>query len=122
MLRSLHLPLPRMIRFRRLESLSYQELEDAVLDSCRVERQWMRWREPGLTLSVMDEHFYIRLLDFLDDRWIISAPSGGPPTIWDARENPPKLYERMLPFRGAVWGTTAAANPHQGGTIIALRE
>ena len=125
LLRNLCLPLPRVLRSRRLESLSHPELEEAVLDSCRVEHQWLKRRGVSLTASTMCGNFNIRFLNFLHDRWVLSIPNEGPPTIWDTRENPPKLCdpklcERVLPsFRGFA---LAAVDPHQGDTIIAVRE
>ena len=120
LLRNLCLPLPRILRSRCLESLSCPELEEAVLDSCRVENQWLKRREVGLTTSTIWGNFNIRFLNFLHDRWVLSIPNKGPPTIWDTRESPPKLCKRVLPsFRGF---TLAAVDPHQGDTIIAVWE
>lgn len=41
----------------------------------------------------MGEHSSICLLGFLDDRWVISIPTTGPPTIWDTQGDPPTLYK-----------------------------
>ena len=86
--------------------------------SWMAELRWLERREPGLVLS---ERSSVRLLDFLDDRWIISIPPSGPPTIWDTREEPPKLREpTSRSFWDAIWSATVAVDPHQGDIVIGL--
>ena len=88
-----------------------------------VEHQWLKRREHTLTLYAIFEHSWTRLLDFLDDRWVIHIPTLGLPTIWDTRENPPKLLE--LPsryFLDGSWDATTAVDPRQGDIIIGLQK
>ncbi|KAF9649209.1 hypothetical protein BDM02DRAFT_1948733 [Thelephora ganbajun] len=120
----LRLPLPRTLRSRHLDSLSYPELENAVLHSCMVEHWWLKERKAVFTLPAMNSSY--RLLDFLDDRWVISIPVNGSPVIWDTREIPPKLYQlcesTSHAFRTETSGATVAVDPHQGDIIIGLRK
>ena len=119
LLRHLRPPLPRTLKSRHLDSLSYPELEEAVLHSRRVEQQWLKRRQHSWTFCVMRGHAWTRRLDFLDDRWIIYIPTQGPPTIWDTRENPPKSFElTACPFLGVTWDATAVVDPHRGDVII----
>jgi len=91
-----------------------------VLHSCAVGRQWLKWRGPGLTLLASVR---LRLLGFLDDRWVISIPALGPPTIWDTQENPPKLWETMLyDFQDETLDATVAVDPHKGDIVMGLRK
>lgn len=87
-----------------------------------AERQWLKRRYPSLILFAGDKHSRVRLLDILDDRWVIIIPEKHPPAIWDTRENPPKSYklsESMLhAFQGETIDTAAAIDPHQGDIII----
>ena len=106
-----------------MDSLSYPELEEAVLHSCMVEHQWLKKREHVLTLPAVNEHPSIRFLDFLDDRWVVSVPAKGPPAIWDTRENPPKLLESPShSFHDEIRGAVVTVDPHQGNIIIGLRQ
>ena len=123
LLRNLRLPLSRTLRSCRLDSLSYPELEEAVLDSYRVEHRWLKRREPSLTLPAVGRQFNIRLLEFLDDRWIVSIPTIGSLTIWDIQESPPKLCESASRFPGGeIRGATVVVDPDQGDIIIGLRK
>lgn len=121
LLRGLCLPQPRTLRSRPLESLSYPELEKAVLHSCAVEKQWLRRRGPGLPLSAMCEGTTVRFLGFLDDRWVISVPSIGPPAIWDTRESPPKLCESTSRlFLREIRTASVVVDPSQDDIVIGL--
>ena len=95
-----------------------------MLDSCRVERQWLKQREPDPTLPAMGRQSGIRfrvLLEFLDDRWIVSIPTIGPPTIMDTREHPPKSYELMPQSSlDETQEATAVVDLDQGDIIIVL--
>lgn len=98
-----------------------------MLHSYAVERQWLKRRGPGLTLLAMDEalgmHLRLRLLGFLDDRWVVSIPAKGPPTIWDTQENPPKLWEpTSYPFQDETMDAAVAVDPHKGDIIVGLRK
>ena len=123
-LRNLRPPLPRALRSRNLDDLSYPELEKAVFRSNMAERQRLKWWKAKVKLSTTDVRPSI-LLGFLDDRWIISVPETGPPTIWDAQEDLPVLYK--LPesashfFQDETFAAKAVVDPHQGDIIIALR-
>ena len=91
-----------------------------MLHSCAVEYRWLKWRGPGLTLLASTR---LRLLDFLDDRWVVSIPAKGPPTIWDTQENPPTLWEpTSYPFRDEILEATAAVDPQKGDIIMGLRK
>ena len=90
-----------------------------MLDSCAVGHRWLKWRGPGLTILTSTR---LRLLSFLDDRWIVSIPMKGPPTIWDTQENPPKLWETSYNFQDTVLAATAAVDPHTGDIIVGLRK
>ena len=119
LLRRLRPPLPRTLRSRHLDSLSYPELEEAVLHSCMVEHQWMKWREHSLTLCAMPEYDWIQLLNTLDDRWVIYISTCGPPIIWDTLEDPPKSFELTShSFLDETWNATAAVDLYQGDIII----
>lgn len=123
LLRDLHLPLPRTLRSRRLDSLSYLELKEAVLNSCRVEDQWLKRRDPRVIPRTMFEYADTILLDFLDDRWIISIPKSGQTIIRDAQENPPKLCKWTSNIlRGGTQNAVATVDPHQGDIIIVAWE
>jgi hypothetical protein len=88
-----------------------------------AEHRWMKRREPGLTLSATGGRRDIHLLDFLDDRWVISIPVNGPLSIWDTRESPPKLCElASYSFQRQAFSAAVAVDPHQGDIIIGLRE
>ena len=91
-----------------------------MLDSCRVERRWLKRREPGLLLFAMEEGSSIRLLDFLDDRWIVSIPSNGPPIIWDTHKNTPSLCVPMSHSYETL-DAAVAVDPLQGDVVIVLR-
>ena len=120
LLHDLRPPLPRTLRSRRLENVSYSELEDAVLRSHVVEHQWLKQRKPSSTLSLVEDS-NICHLDILDDRWIICIPSGGPLMIWDTQENSPKLCE-LTPNPFYRTGNAAVAvDPHQGDIVIVLQ-
>lgn len=94
-----------------------------MLDSCKVEDQWLKRRDPRVILRTRSRHAGIVLLDFMDDRWIISIPQSGPPIIWDAREDPPKLCKWTSNFlRGGTKNALVTVDPHQGDMIIAAWE
>ena len=119
-LRDLQPPLPRALRSRSPDSLSYHELEKAVLHSCAAECRWLKWRGPGLTLLASVR---LRLLGFLDDRWVISIPATGLPTIWDTQEDPPRLWETTFyHFQDDILGATVAVDPYKGDIIMGLRK
>ena len=124
-LRDLPLPLPRALRSCNLDNLSYPELEKVVLDSRVAEHRWLKPRGASLTLLSVNKHSKIHLLDFLDDRWVISVLSTGP-TIWDTREHPPKLCKLSVSAPHAFWDpivdAVAGVDPHQGDVIIGLRK
>jgi len=126
LLRDLQPPLPRALRSRCPDSLPYDELEKVVLRSFVVERQWLERRGPSLTLLAMDEapdHIRLRFLGFLDDRWVVSIPTKGSPTIWDTQENPPKLWEpTSYPFQDETMDAAVAVDPHNGDIIMGLRK
>ena len=95
--------------------------------SYTAENQWLKRREAGLTLPRMNDHTIpIYLLDFLDDRWIISIPARGLPAIWDTHENPPKLCKLHESasgfFQAGTIDVEAAVDPHQGDVVIWLRK
>ena len=73
----------------------------------------------------MDEHSSINLLGFLDDRWVISIPTTGPPTIWDTQRDPVTLYKLSESashfFQDETSNATAVIDPHQGDIVIGLR-
>jgi len=90
-----------------------------------AEFQRLKWWKAKVKLSATNVRSYIPLLEFLNDRWVISVPEIGPPTIWDAQEDLPVLYK--LPesashfFRDETLAAGAVVDPHQGDIIIALR-
>lgn len=85
----------------------------------------MKPRGASLTLLSVNKHSKIHLLDFLDDRWVISILSTGP-TVWDTREHPPKLCELSVSVPHGFWDhivdAVAGVDPHQGDVIIGLRK
>jgi len=90
-----------------------------------VGRRWLEKRGPGFILLAMAEVLSIRLrfLGFMDDRWIVCIPATGPPTIWDTRENPPKLWEPpSAAFQHGTWNPAVAVDPHDGNIIMGLRK
>jgi len=121
-LRGLQPPLPRTLRSRNLDNLSYPELEKAVSISHIAERGWMKQRDPSLTLPTGDKRYTIRSLHVLDDRWAVIIPGTGPHVIWDIQENPPKPYKLPEPvssaFQDEAGGARAAIDPYQGDIII----
>jgi hypothetical protein len=112
------------VRSRGLDDLSYPELEKFVLTSLTGECNWLKQRDRGSERLVVDRSAKIRLLDFLDDRWVIIIPEIGPPTIWDAQESPPKPY--TLPdshvLRSANLDAVAVIDPSQGDIVIGLQK
>jgi hypothetical protein len=125
MLRNLHPPLPRALRSCHLDDLSYPGLEKAVLHFHIAEYQWLKRRGVGVRLSTTDERSSICLLGFLDDRWIISVPTIGPPAAWDTREDPPMLYKLSESvsrfFRDETPHAATVIDPHKGDIIIGLQ-
>lgn len=89
-----------------------------------AEYWWLKRRDPDFTSFAREGHSNIRLLDFLDDRWVISIPAIGLPSIWDTLENPPKLCklsESMLhSFQDKTIDALAAVDPCRGDIIIGL--
>ena len=93
-----------------------------MLDSCGAEHRWLKRRESRVIHRARIDQSDISLLDFLDDRWVVSVPSNGPPIILDTRENPPKLCKwTSRSFQYGAWRPIAAVDPHQGDIIIAAR-
>ena len=83
----------------------------------------MKRREPRMILHSGAGHSNIHLLNFLDDRWIISIPLGGLTVIWDTREDPPKLYKCTSDsLQGGVWDAAVTVDPCQGDIIIAVTQ
>ena len=123
LLRDLNPPLPRTLRSRRLDSLSYPELEEVVLQSYVAEHCWLRLRRPGLMVSSMNKCSHnLQAVEFLEDRWVISIPTTSQPVILDTQENPPKLYEPTSypSFNEAVWAASVVVDPRQDGIIVGL--
>lgn len=118
-------PLPRALRSRCLENLSYPELEEAVSISYVAEHRWLKQRGPGSTLFA-GGWGRISLLTVLDDRWVVVIPERGTPAIWDIRDDPPKprnLSKSMLNvFEGRVLEAIATVDPSQGNIFIGLRK
>lgn len=88
------------------------------------EYRWLKRRDRGSERFIVDRCTRVRLLDVLDDRWVVIVPEIGSPTIWDTQENPPKLY--MLPdshaLRSATLDAIAVVDPSQGDIVIGFQK
>jgi len=90
-----------------------------------VERRWLERRHPYLMPLTGDRQTIIRLLQLLDDRWVISIRATGLPAIWDILEDPPQPYKLSESashcFQDGAMRAVAAVDPHQGDVIIGFR-